>query len=70
MRQLYVVGTQLLDVMRAINRAWYTHQDYFFPIPFKLSKKEIKKQSKREQNVDNIITQHDILSKNFMGADT
>ncbi|KAK4731451.1 hypothetical protein R3W88_024439 [Solanum pinnatisectum] len=54
--------------MTTINRAWYTREDQVYPLTFKLSKEQMKKDNERDQNMAKIMTQLDILSKNVIGA--
>uniref|UniRef100_M1DH69 Integrase core domain containing protein n=1 Tax=Solanum tuberosum TaxID=4113 RepID=M1DH69_SOLTU len=68
MQQPYVIATQLLDGMTTINRAWYTREDQVSPLTFKLTKEQMEKDQERDQNMDKIMTQLDILSKNVIGA--
>ncbi|KAK4721531.1 hypothetical protein R3W88_011764 [Solanum pinnatisectum] len=68
MQQPYAVAAQLLDGMTTINKAWYTREDQVSPLTFKLSKEQIEKDNERDQNMAKIMTQLDILSKNFMRA--
>ncbi|KAK4731373.1 hypothetical protein R3W88_024361 [Solanum pinnatisectum] len=70
MQQPYVIATQLLDGMTKINLAWYTWEDQVSPLTFKLTKEQMEKDQERDQNMDKIITQLDILSKNVNGAGT
>lgn len=66
-QQPYEVGSQFLDCMTKINRAWYTREDQVSPLNFRMTKEKIEKDQERSQKRSNMITQLDILAKNVMG---
>lgn len=66
MQYLYVIASQLLDWMTTINRVWYTREDQVTPVTFILPKKHVEKDQKRDQNMEKIMMQLDILSKKFI----
>ena len=68
MQKPYPVAAQLLDGMTTINRMWYTHKDQVSTITFQLLKEQIEKDYQTEKNMEKIMTQLDILSKNVMGT--
>lgn len=53
-----------------INPALYTCEDQVSHVTFQLCKKKIEKDNERDQIMAKIMTQLDILSKNFMGTGT
>ncbi|KAK4708671.1 hypothetical protein R3W88_029596 [Solanum pinnatisectum] len=68
MQQPYEVASQLFDCMTKINREWYTREDQVSPLTFRMTKEQIKKDQKRDQNMAKMMTQLDILAKNVMGS--
>lgn len=68
MQQPYVIAVQILDGMDKINREWYTYEDKISPLLFKLIKEQMEKDQERDKNMDKIMIQLDIFSKNFVGV--
>ena len=68
MQQPYILAIQLLDGMAIIKRAWYTRKDQVSHFTFKLTKEQLEKYQERDQNMEKMKTQLDILSKKVMGA--
>uniref|UniRef100_M1DZI3 Gag-pol polyprotein n=1 Tax=Solanum tuberosum TaxID=4113 RepID=M1DZI3_SOLTU len=68
MQQPYVIAAQLIDGMTKINWAWYTREDRVYPLTFRLTKEQLEKYQKRDQNMAKMMTQLNILAKNVMGA--
>lgn len=56
--------------MKTLNRTSYTREGKVSLVTFQLSKEKIEKDNERDQIMENIMTQLDILSKNFMGVHT
>lgn len=62
----YVIAAQLYDSMGNICKAWYTNEDHIFPLTFKFTKEQMEKDKKKDQNMAQIMTQCETLSKKVM----
>ena len=56
MQQPYTVGTQLLDGMTTIKRAWYNREDQVYFVTFHLSMDKIEKDNERDKNMAKTMT--------------
>jgi len=68
MHQPYEVVSQHLNGMSKINRAWYSCEDQVSPLTFRMTKEQIEKDHKRDQNMAKMMTQLDLISKNEIGS--
>lgn len=57
-----------MEGMKTIDRAWYTHEHQVSRHEYTLSKEKIEKENERDQNMDKIMTQIDVLSKKIHGG--
>lgn len=49
MKQTFTVATKLLDEVRKISKAWYTHEDYTLITRGQLSKEQLVKEKERDE---------------------
>lgn len=68
MQELYLIESQIFDSRTTINRSWYTREYQVSTLMFILTKEQLEIDKERDQNMDNIRTKLDILSKIFVGV--
>lgn len=54
--------------MTKIYRSWYTREDQVSSITFRMTKEMIENDQEIDQNMSKMMTQLDILAKNFIGS--
>uniref|UniRef100_M1DB02 Integrase core domain containing protein n=1 Tax=Solanum tuberosum TaxID=4113 RepID=M1DB02_SOLTU len=68
MQHPFKIVSNVLDGMTKISHAWYTSKDQVSPLNFRMTKEQIEKDQERDENMDKMMTQMDLLSKHVMGS--
>lgn len=67
MRQTFERSSELLDDMTKINQAWYTWDNMVTPLTLGLTKEKVEKNHKRDENMEKMMTQLNLLTKHVIG---